>query len=630
VFQNLAVKKKLIGIILLVSVLSLIIGFSLVVLYELRAAKVKFIDDVRFHAKLTGEYCREALISQDSESLEAALSKFRAIPYITDSVIFDSEDKPLAVYSHSGDRFVPPAPVQIKPYEYSNGYLSVILPIVDKDLTYGKIFVRASATEVNKKFIPFLISIILLFGGLTVLVFFLAQMLQNIISKPVIDMVSATKKISGQSESGAKVKKKSKNELKILRQRIGYLLEQVDIREMNIDKVEKAQKNVLELEKNVEIYRERFENTAYSIAVFEAVEKGQDFIIKDFNSTAEKLERIHRADLVGKLVTVVFPGVRSSGLLDTFQKVWQNDTVEYIPFSRLRDDDKAGWREFYISKLPSGEISVAFRDVTELRLAEEALKKKNEEEQIKLREEQKTREEQKSKEFTKTAPKEALNNELEGLFSIIANNLGKPLNGISEFSMSLLQNYADKVDDEGKNQLIQIRAASHRMNQLFKEIEQLTRLSIVELKLEQVDLSALVSKKSVELKEGNPDRKADFVIKKGVKVRGDPRLLGLVIDNLLTNAWIYSSKKPKIKIEFGIKEKKKIKEFFIKDNGVGFEMKDVEVMFRPFKKLYPDEWFPGTGMGLAIARRIIHKHGGIIRAEGKPGKGAAFYFTLGT
>ncbi len=327
-FQNLAIKKKLIGIILLVSVLSLIIGFSLVVLYELRAAKVKFIDDVRFHAKLTGEYCREALISKDSQSLETALSKFRAIPYITDSVIFDSEGKPLAVYSHSGDEFVPPTPAQIKPYEYSNGYLSVILPIVDKDLTYGKIFVRASATEVNKKFIPFLISIILLFGGLTVLVFFLAQMLQNIISKPVIDMVSATKKISGQSESGAKVKKKSKNELKVLRQRIGYLLEQVDIREMNIDKAEKAQKNVLELEKSVDLYRERFENIAYSIAVFEAVEKGQDFIIKDFNNTAEKLERIHRADLIGKLVTAVFPGVRSSGLINAFQKVWQNDKEE--------------------------------------------------------------------------------------------------------------------------------------------------------------------------------------------------------------------------------------------------------------------------------------------------------------
>jgi len=630
VFQNLMIKKKLTGIILLVSILSLIIGFSLVILYELRAAKVKFIDDVRFHAKLAGEYCREALISKDSESLEAALSKFRAIPYITESVIFDSKGKPLAVFSHSGERFVPPAPVQIKPYKYSNGYLSVILPIADKDLTYGKIFVRASANEVNKKFIPFLISVILLFGGLAVLAFFLAQMLQNIISKPVIDMVSATKKISGPSESGLKGKKRNKNELKVLRQRLGYLLEQVDIREMNIDKLDKAQKNVLALEKNVELYQERFENIAYGIAVLEAGEKGQDFIIKDFNSTAEKLERIHRADLVGKLVTVVFPGVRSSGLLDTFQKVWQNDTVEYIPFSRFQEDDKAGWREFFISKLPSGEISAAFRDVTEEKLAEEALKKENEEEQIKLREEQKTREEQKSKEFNKTAPKEALNNELEGLFSIVANNLGEPLNGISEFSMSLLQNYADKVDDEGKNQLIQIRAASHRMNQLFKEIEQLTRLSFVELKLEQVDLSALVSEKSVELKEGNPDRKADFVIKKGVTVRADARLLGLVIDNLLTNAWIYSSKKPKIKIEFGIKEKKIIKEFFIKDNGVGFEMKDVELMFRPFKKLNPDELYPGTGMGLAIVRRIIHKHGGIIRAEGKPGKGAVFYFTLGT
>jgi len=168
------------------------------------------------------------------------------------------------------------------------------------------------------------------------------------------------------------------------------------------------------------------------------------------------------------------------------------------------------------------------------------------------------------------------------------------------------------------------------MKQMTKGLNEVAELSFDRLKFEQVDLSGIVRKRSVKLREGNPERKAEFVIQEGIKVIGDERMLSIVIDNLLTNAWIYSSKKPNIKIEFGMKESKGIKEYFIKDNGIGFEMTDVDDLFCPFKRLNVNEVFPGIGMGLAVTRRIIHKHGGVIRAEGKPGEGAVFYFTLGT
>jgi len=234
-----------------------------------------------------------------------------------------------------------------------------------------------------------------------------------------------------------------------------------------------------------------------------------------------------------------------------------------------------------------------------------------------------------AREIDRTAQQEAFNRELSGLFSTVSNDLGNPLNEIDKFSMSFLQNYAESLDDKGKNDLIQIRAASHRMTQLFKEIEQLSQISEGNLKVDEVDLSDLARKRVTELKEGNPARKAEFIIADGVKVKGDARLLALVIDNLYNNAWIYSGKKRKTKIEFGVVQKENGQEYFVKDNGIGFEAEDADLMFKPFYKLDPDEVYPGSGMGLALVRRIIHLHNGIIRAEAEPGKGASFYFTLG-
>ncbi len=628
-FQNLTVRKKLIGIILLISAVILVLTFSLIVFAKSREDRVRFVDEVKQHAVLAGECCREAMASKERQGLEACLSVLSSVPCVTDSVFFGPESNALAVYSLSEDTFIPPGIEHMKSSEFKDGYLSILLPVSDGENTYGKIFIRASTEELKRKLRFYIFIMVVLFGLALLLVYFLARSFQHVISKPILNLVTATKNISSPEEAGVRVKKKKKDELMILRNRLKYLLESEKFREMKLDEGNKARQKAEELEKTEKKYREIFEKCAYGIFIFEAVDNGKDFLIKDLNATGEKIERIHRSDLIGKKITKVFPMVRESGLLEALQNVWKTEVEEYLPYTKLRVSDRAGWKDFSISKLPSGDMTAAFRDVTEKKNKEEA-SKKQEEKKESIEERDKKDEELKSDPFDKSVQQQALNNELEGLFSATAKYLEGPLEKINEFSKSFLEEYANKVNDKGKDKLIQIRAAAHRMKRMTRGLNEVVELSFDRLKLEEVDLSDIVRKRSVKLREGNPERKAEFIIQEGIKVRGDNRMLSVVIDNLLTNAWIYSSKKPNIKIEFGVKEEKGFKEYFIKDNGIGFKMADADEMFRPFKRLNENEVFPGYGIGLAVTMRIIHKHGGFIRAEGKPGEGAVFYFTLGT
>jgi len=627
-FQDLSIRKKLIGIILLISAIILIVTFSLIVFAKTREDRVRFTEEVKQHAAQAGEYCRQAVVSKKRRDLEACLSVLSSVPYITDSVFFGPDSNALASYSLSEETFIPSAAEPMKSSWFTDRYLHVLLPVSDGENTYGKIFVRASTEELNRKLRIYIFIMAVLLGLALLLVYFLARGFQHIISKPIVNLVTATKNISGPGEAGARIKKK-KSELMILRDRLKYLLESEKLRELKLEEVNKTRQKAEELEKTGKKYLEIFENNAYGIFIFEAVDKGKDFIIKDLNTTGEKMERTHRSDLIGKKITKIFPVVRESGLLEALQNVWKTEVEEYLPYTKLRVSDKAGWKEFFISKLPSGDMAAAFRDVTD-RKTEEQVSKKQEGKKERIEEGLEKDEELKSNKLDESVRQQALNNELEGLFSATAQYLESPLEKINEFSKSFLEDYANKVNDKGKDKLIQIRAAAHRMKQMTKGLTEVAELSFDRLKFETVDLSDIVRKRSVKLREGNPERKAEFAIQKGIKVRGDNRMLSIVIDNLLTNAWIYSSKKPNIKIEFGIKENKGFKEYFIKDNGIGFEMTDVDDLFCPFKRLNENEVFPGSGMGLAVTRRIVHKHGGVIRAEGKPGEGAVFYFTLGT
>jgi len=220
------------------------------------------------------------------------------------------------------------------------------------------------------------------------------------------------------------------------------------------------------------------------------------------------------------------------------------------------------------------------------------------------------------------------NKELEAFSYSVSHDLRAPLRHIDGFSRVLLEDYQNSLDEAGKHHLERLRAASQRMGQLIDDMLKLSRITRAEIRHEPVDLSRLARKVTLELQQAEPGRRVELALREGIIARGDPRLLQVVLENLLANAWKFSSKRPVAKIEFGVAHNDDRPVYYVKDNGVGFDMAYVSKLFGAFQRLHRSEEFPGTGIGLATVQRIIHRHGGRVWAEGEVDKGATLYFTL--
>lgn len=223
---------------------------------------------------------------------------------------------------------------------------------------------------------------------------------------------------------------------------------------------------------------------------------------------------------------------------------------------------------------------------------------------------------------------EAANKELEAFSYSVSHDLRAPLRSIDGFSLALLEDYADTLDETGKEHLKRVRAAAHRMGQLIDDMLTLSRMTRGEMNLGTVDLSALTESVAADLRQEEPDRSVEFVIAKGLEACADARLLKVVIVNLLANAWKFTSHAAHSRIEFGAQPADGETVYFVRDDGAGFDDRYAHKLFGAFQRLHAANEFPGTGIGLATVARIIHRHHGRVWAEGAVGQGATFYFTL--
>lgn len=218
--------------------------------------------------------------------------------------------------------------------------------------------------------------------------------------------------------------------------------------------------------------------------------------------------------------------------------------------------------------------------------------------------------------------------ELESFSYSVSHDLRAPLRSMDGFSRVLLEDYADRLDEEGRDSLMRIRGASQRMGQLIDDLLNLARVSRDELQRGPVNLSELAEKVAEELKDANPEQRMEFAIQPGLVANGDARLLHVAFQNLLGNAAKFSGKRAISRIEFGAVERDGTRSFFVRDNGAGFDMTYAQKLFGAFQRFHTSAEFPGTGIGLATVQRIIHRHGGHVSAESRPDAGATFYFTL--
>jgi signal transduction histidine kinase len=221
------------------------------------------------------------------------------------------------------------------------------------------------------------------------------------------------------------------------------------------------------------------------------------------------------------------------------------------------------------------------------------------------------------------------NRELESFSYAVSHDLRAPLRRIDNFSRAVLESQGDRVDESGRRFLSRIREASQHMSQLIDDVLYLSRVTRAELREQDADLSAIATLILTRLQENEPGRTVDIKIRPGVIVTGDSQLLRIALENLLENAWKFTSKQAESRIEFGVTQPSGEPTYFVRDNGAGFDMTYSDRLFGPFQRLHPQDEFPGSGIGLATVQRIVHRHGGRVWAEGLVGQGATFQFTLG-
>ncbi|MEG6523854.1 MASE3 domain-containing protein [Desulfotomaculum sp. 1211_IL3151] len=223
---------------------------------------------------------------------------------------------------------------------------------------------------------------------------------------------------------------------------------------------------------------------------------------------------------------------------------------------------------------------------------------------------------------------DATNKELESFSYSVSHDLRTPLRSMDGFSLSLLEDYEDQLDDVAKDYLYRIRAASQRMGQMIDDLLHLSRVTRQQMLFKEIDLSQLAREVFAELQATEPERQVEFKVSSDLIAQGDVRLLKIALSNLIGNALKFSAKVNNPFIEIGRQWREKNPVYFVRDNGVGFDMAYVNKLFRPFERLHGIKEFSGTGIGLATVKRVIDRHGGKVWAEGRLGQGATIYFTL--
>jgi PAS domain S-box-containing protein len=336
------------------------------------------------------------------------------------------------------------------------------------------------------------------------------------------------------------------------------------------------------------------------------------------NREYERLFDVHREEIVGLTDHDLFP----ADIADDFRA---NDLRAAVSGGPVQMEETApgedGPHTYITVKFPLRDdtgrayaVAGISTDITDRIRAEEQVHQLNAELERRVRE--------------RTAELEASLRELDAFAYSVSHDLRAPLRSLDGFAEVLMEDYADRLDDEGQQHLRRIQANVGRMAQLIDDLLELSRANRTELHRGRVDMGVQARAIIDELRAAEPDRRVNVLIGDGLIGTGDPHLIRVALDNLLANAWKFTGGRDPATIEVGAHERNGELVFFVRDNGAGFDMRYVDRLFDPFQRLHATADFEGSGIGLAIVHRILARHSGRIWAESVPDRGATFFFTL--
>ncbi|HEX9046919.1 MAG TPA: PAS domain S-box protein [Verrucomicrobiae bacterium] len=600
------------------------------------------------YVRLVSVGAEPAVTFGDAERAKEILNSLRGNPEIEVAEILLDNGTLLASYRRQADAEV--TPFQARP---DGIYLGNNSAELQRQLA-GNARLRLIIGLAELKRVPRLT--LWAFGlGLLVLLLvtsFLLMALERAIVRPMTALVEAAEQVRTRGDYARRVPATGADEVARLGRSFNAMMTAVEERENELRRLNQFHQTVLN-------------NAAYGI-----VSTTANGVVTSFNRAAEQLLGYAAAELVGKQTPALWHdaaevSVRAEALsrelgekippgFETFVAPARRGLPSEQEWTFIRKDGSRVPVLVSVTALRdeqgqiTGFVGLTY-DITERKAAQETLRKVNEElerrvaertndlqvKSVELKDSQRAlmnlvEDLNEKASALETANNElaAVNKELESFSYSVSHDLRAPLRAIDGFSRILLEDYDTKLDDDGRDNLRRVCAASQRMGRLIDDLLALSRVTRSEMHRGPVALSDIAGQILEELKDGDPARQVELLIQPALIAEGDPILLRAVLENLLGNSWKFTSKKASARIEFGRTQRRNEPAYFVRDNGAGFDMTYANKLFGAFQRLHTAADFPGTGIGLATVQRIIHRHGGWIEAESAVGQGATFYFTV--
>ena len=618
-----SIRQKLFAGVLLTTLSALTITGITMVIYDLRDYHQRLTEDLTTQGNLLGLANASALQFNDPKVARDSLATLAARPQILATAIYNAKGALFASYTsadYDAEQF--PALPEADGQRVEGGSLIVFRRIVDHNEILGTIYINARYQLYERvwHYAGIVFSVMLLALIISMLLSF---WLQVRVARPILRITDLARQVTERRDYSLRADKSTDDEIGYLADSFNDLLSEVGSRsaalessnaqlQQQIREREEVDRALLDSER-----RYRSLVTALTSVVWMADAEG------NFDD-----DQMRWDEFTGQAPQQH----RNWGWLDAFhesdreaiRELWIKSSEELKPLScevRLWRAASNAYRYVNLRAVPlfddQGKLHEwvgTAEDADDRRRALLEIQRLNAELELRVGE--------------RTSELERTNKELEAFSYSVSHDLRTPLRAIDGFSQALLEDYSEQLDDTGRDYLSRVRSGAQRMGRLIDDLLKLARVSRATLNQEVIDLSAIAEEIASELRAAEPGRSVDIRITSKLTAVGDMHLMRIVMENLLNNAWKYSSKREQARIEFGMRHYRGEVCYFVQDNGAGFDMAYAGKLFGAFQRLHDAKDYPGTGVGLATVQRIIHRHGGHIWADAAIDKGSTFYFTL--